>query len=214
MTQILGFAAVVGALVLGGAALAVAGVPTDTVRDYTDAVVKVLEDPGLKVDERRAERRAAVRKIAIDIFDVQETARRALGPHWQQRSPQEREEFVQLFADLLERTYINKIDLFGGERLKFTEEKIDGDHAVVRAKVITKQGTEVPVEARMINRGSRWQIYDIVIENISLVGNYRSQFDRIIRTSSYNELAKRLRNRGEFLDEKDAKDTRPRRSER
>jgi phospholipid transport system substrate-binding protein len=214
MTQTLVSAAVFVVLLLGGVSRAVAGVPTDTVRDYTDAVVRVLEDPALKVDERRAERRAAVRKIAIDIFDVQETARRALGPHWQQRSPQEREEFVQLFADLLERTYINKIDLFGGEKLKFTEEKVDGEHAVVRAKVVTKQGTEVPVEARMINRsGSRWQIYDIVIENISLVGNYRSQFDRIIRTSSYAELAKRLRTKGEFLDEKE-KDARPRRSER
>ena len=204
MTQTLVFATAVVALVLGGATFALAGVPTDTVREYTDAVVRVLEDPALKVDDRRAERRAAVRKIAIDIFDVQETARRALGPHWQQRSPEERAEFVQLFADLLERTYINKIDLFGGERLKFTEEKLDGDHAIVRAKVITKQGTEVPVEARMINRsGNRWQIYDIVIENISLIGNYRSQFDRIIRTSSYAELVKRLRNRGEFLQDKE-----------
>jgi phospholipid transport system substrate-binding protein len=212
MNQTLVFATALVALVLGGVAVAVAGVPTDTVREYTDAVVRVLEDPALKVDDRRAERRAAVRKIAIDIFDVQETARRALGPHWQQRSPQERDEFVQLFAELLERTYINKIDLFGGEKLKFTEEKVDGDHAVVRAKVITKQGTEVPVEARMINRsGGRWQIYDIVIENISLIGNYRSQFDRIIRSSSYGELAKRLRTQGAFLDEKDA---RPRRSER
>jgi len=212
MTQTLVFATAVVALVLGGATFALAGVPTDTVREYTDAVVRVLEDPALKVDDRRAERRAAVRKIAIDIFDVQETARRALGPHWQQRSPEERAEFVQLFADLLERTYINKIDLFGGERLKFTEEKLDGDHAIVRAKVITKQGTEVPVEARMINRsGNRWQIYDIVIENISLIGNYRSQFDRIIRSSSYSELAKRLRTQGAFLNEKDAP---PRRSER
>lgn len=212
MTQTLAFATAVVALVLAGATFALAGVPTDTVREYTDAVVRVLEDPALKVDDRRAERRAAVRKIAIDIFDVQETARRALGPHWQQRSPEERAEFVQLFADLLERTYINKIDLFGGERLKFTEEKLDGDHAIVRAKVITKQGTEVPVEARMINRsGNRWQIYDIVIENISLIGNYRSQFDRIIRSSSYDELAKRLRTQGAFLNEKDA---RPRRSER
>jgi phospholipid transport system substrate-binding protein len=212
MTQKFAFAAVVAVLLLGGVSSASAGVPTETVRDYTDAVVRVLEDPSLKPEDRRAERRAAVRKIAIDIFDVQETARRALGQHWQQRSPQERDEFVQLFADLLERTYINKIDLFGGEKLRFTEEKIDGEHAVVRGKVITKQGTEVPVEARMINRsGNRWQIYDIVIENISLVGNYRSQFDRIIRSSSYGELAKRLRTQGAFLDEKDA---RPRRSER
>ncbi|HXU90745.1 MAG TPA: ABC transporter substrate-binding protein [Methylomirabilota bacterium] len=214
MRQTVALAAVAAALVLGSASYATAGVPTDTVRDYTDAVVKVLEDPSLKVEDRKAERRAAVRKIAIDVFDVQETARRALGPHWQQRSPQEREEFVQLFADLLERTYISKIDLFGGEKLRFIDEKVDGDHAVVRGKIITKQGTEVPVEARMINRTGRWQIYDIVIENISLVGNYRSQFDRIIRTSSYDELAKRLRTKSAFLDDKDAKDTRPRRSER
>lgn len=210
MTQVLALATVVVALVLGGVAAALAGVPTETVRDYTDAVVRVLEDPALKTDDRRAERRAAVRKIAIDIFDVQETARRALGHHWQQRTPQEREEFVQLFADLLERTYIDKIDLFGGERLKFTEEKVDGEHAVVRAKVVTKQGTEVPVEARMLNRTGRWQIYDVVIENISLIGNYRSQFDRIIRSSSYGELAKRLRMHGAFLNE----NARPRRSER
>ena len=188
-----------------------AGAPTESVKEYTDAVVKVLEDQSLKPTDRRA----AVRKLATEAFDVQETARRALGPHWQQRSPAEREEFVQLFADLLERTYINKIDFYGGEKLKFTDEKIDGDHAIVRGKVITKQGTEVPVEARMINRSNRWQIYDIVIENISLVGNYRSQFDRIIRTSSYDELAKRLRTKSAFLDEKEQpKDARPRRSER
>jgi len=210
MTQVLALAAVVVALVLGGVVSANAGAPTETVRDYTDAVVRVLEDPALKTDDRRAERRAAVRKIAIDIFDVQETARRALGRHWQQRTPQEREEFVQLFADLLERTYIDKIDLFGGERLKFTEEKVDGEHAVVRAKVVTRQGAEVPVEARMLNRTGRWQIYDIVIENISLIGNYRSQFDRIIRSSSYGELARRLRMHGAFLNE----NARPRRTER
>jgi len=176
-----------------------AGAPTDNVKEYTDAVVKVLEDQTLKA----ADRRAAVRKLAVEAFDVQETARRALGPHWQQRTPSEREEFVGLFADLLERTYIAKIDLYGGERLKFTDEKIDGDIATVRGKVTTKQGTEVPVEARMHKRGDRWLIYDVAIENISLISNYRAQFDRIIRTSSYGDLVKRLRNRGEFLQEKD-----------
>jgi len=176
-----------------------AGAPTDNVKEYTDAVVKVLEDQSLKASDRRA----AVRKLAVEAFDVQETARRALGPHWQQRTPSEREEFVGLFADLLERTYIAKIDLYGGERLKFTEEKIDGDIATVRGKVTTKQGTEVPVEARMHKRGERWLIYDVAIENISLISNYRAQFDRIIRTSSYGELVKRLRNKGEFLQEKD-----------
>jgi phospholipid transport system substrate-binding protein len=199
-----------GVRILSGSALVLvllspagAGPPTDTLREYTEAVQKVLDDPALKADDRRHERRAAVRKLATEAFDVQETARRALGPHWQQRTPAEREEFVQLFADLLERTYISKIDLYGGERLKFTDERIDGDTAVVRAKVTTRQGTDVPVEGRMHKRGERWLIYDVAIENISLIANYRSQFDRIIRTSSYAELVKRLRNHGEFLQDKE-----------
>ena len=197
-------------LAVGAAAPAAAGAPTDQVREYTDAVIKVLEDPALKSDDKRPERRAAVRKIAAEIFDVQETARRALGPHWQQRTPQQREEFVHLFAELLEQTYISKIDLFGGERLRFTEEKLDGDNAIVRAKVLTRQQTEVPVEARMLRKADRWLVYDILIENISLIGNYRAQFDRIIRTSSYEDLVKRLRIRGEFLKESE----RPARSAR
>jgi phospholipid transport system substrate-binding protein len=200
MTRIV-IALTVTALWLGAGA-ALAGPPTDTLRDYTEAVQKVLDDPALQADDRRHERRAAVRKLAAEAFDVQETARRALGPHWQRRSPAEREEFVQLFADLLERTYISKVDLYGGERLRFTDERVDGDSAVVRARVVTRQGTEVPIEGRMHKRGERWLIYDVVIENISLIANYRAQFDRIIRTSSYEELLKRLRTRSEFLQDK------------
>jgi phospholipid transport system substrate-binding protein len=180
-----------------------AGPPTDALREYTEAVQKVLDDPALKGEDRRHERRAAVRKAAAEAFDVQETARRALGTHWQQRTPAEREEFVRLFADLLEQTYIAKIDLYGGERLRFTDERIDGDIAVVRARVVTRQGAEVPVEGRMHRRSERWLIYDVVIENVSLIANYRSQFDRIIRTSSFNDLIKRLRNRGELLQDRD-----------
>ena len=210
MSRAFAMIAITVSLVVAAAAPAWAGAPTDQVREYTDAVVKILEDPALKAEDRKPERRAAVRKVATEVFDVQETARRALGPHWQQRTPQQREEFVALFADLLEQTYISKIDLFGGERLKFTEEKVDGDNAIVRAKVVTKQQTEVPVEARMLRKGERWLIYDILIENISLVGNYRAQFDRIIRTSSYEDLVKRLRTRGEFLRESE----RPRKTER
>lgn len=191
------------AVLLGSVTLAWAGPPTDTLREYTEAVQKVLDDPDLQAEDRRHERRAAVRKLAAEAFDVQETARRALGRHWQQRTPTEREEFVQLFADLLEQTYIAKIDLYGGERLRFTDERVDGDSAVVRAKVVTRQGTEVPVEGRMHKRSERWLLYDVTIEGISLIANYRSQFDRIIRTSSFNELIKRLRNRGEFLQDKD-----------
>jgi phospholipid transport system substrate-binding protein len=178
-----------------------AGAPTDQVRQYTDQVQKILEDPAL----RSADKRAAVRKVAIEIFDVNETAKRALGLHWQARNAAERDEFVQLFADLLERTYISKIDLYGGERLRYTSEAIDGEFAIVRAKVVTAKGTEVPVEARMLKRSDHWLIYDITIENVSLIGNYRTQFDRIIRTASFQELVRKLKeNRNQFLNEKPA----------
>jgi phospholipid transport system substrate-binding protein len=200
MRNLATFAVAIG-LLLASLPVAWAGPPTDTVREYTDAVQKVLEDPAL----RKEDRRASVRKIATEAFDVNESARRALGLHWQQRTPAEREEFVQLFGDLLERTYIAQIDLYSGERLRFTEEKLDGNLAIVRAKLVTKQGTEVPVEARMNRKGERWLIYDVAIENVSLISNYRSQFDRIIRQNSYPELVKRLRTRGEMLQEKDPK---------
>jgi phospholipid transport system substrate-binding protein len=200
MRNLATFAVAVG-LFLASLPVAWAGPPTDTVREYTDAVQKVLEDPAL----RKEDRRASVRKIASEAFDVNESARRALGLHWQKRSEAEREEFVQLFGELLERTYIAQIDLYGGERLRFTEEKLDGNLAIVRAKLVTKQGTEVPVEARMNRKGERWLIYDVAIENVSLISNYRSQFDRIIRQNSYPELVKRLRNHGEMLQEKDPK---------
>ena len=171
------------------AAQAWAGSPTDQARQYTDQVVKVLQEPALNPTARQA----AVRKVAIEILDVSETARRALGRHWQARTPREREEFSRLFAELLESTYISKIDLYGGEQLKYVGESIDGDFATVRATILRRQGGEVPVDARMLRRGERWYIYDISVQGISLVSNYRSQFDRIIQTSSYDELVRRLR---------------------
>jgi len=185
-----------------------AGPPSDRVREYTDAVIRVLENGAL----RPADQRAAVRRIAQDAFDFTETAQRALGRHWQGRSPEEREEFVGMFADLLERTYISRIDRYGGERLRVTGEKVDGDRAVVVGRVVTKRGTEVPVEARMLEKARQWLIYDVAIGNVSLIGNYRAQFDRIIRTSSYPELVRRLRDRNAFLDEQADGETRPRRA--
>lgn len=178
-----------------------AGPPTDQLRNYTDAVIRVLEDPALKAETRRGERRAAVRRLAVDVFDVNETARRALGIHWQGRTAAERHEFSALFADLLERTYIGQIDHFGGERLRFVGELIDDDLAIVRARLVTRGGMEVPVEARLLRRGDRWLVYDIAVENISLIANYRAQFDKIIRSSSFENLVKRLRTKQEeFLD--------------
>ena len=166
-----------------------AGAPTDQARQYTDQVLKVLRDPALN----EVERRTAVRKVAAEVFDLSETAKRALGRHWQARTAAEREEFTRLFADFLENSYLSKVSLYSGERVNYVSESIDGDYAIVGARILSKQGTEIPVDARMLRRGDRWYIYDISIEGISMVNNYRSQFNTIIQKSSYEQLVQRLR---------------------
>ena len=180
-------------LILAGPDRVWAGAPTDQLRAQIDRTVKILDNPELKKDGKQRERRTAVRQVANDIFDFSETAKRSLARHWAARTQPERDEFVQLFADLLERSYIGKIELYGGEKIGFVGESIEGDVSVVRTKLVTKQGTEIPVDYRMLRRGDRWLVYDVVIEGISLVANYRSQFNAIIQTSTYQDLVARMK---------------------
>lgn len=183
------------------AAPARAGAPTDQLRAQIDRVIKVLDEPELKKEAKIRERRTAVRKIANEIFDFSETARRSLARHWAARTPAEREEFVRLFGDLLERSYISKIEVYGGEKIAYLGDSVDGEQATVRTKLTTKQGTEIPVDYRMHRRGDQWLVYDVVIEGISLIANYRTQFNKIIQTSSYQELVKKMKTKQEeFLE--------------
>jgi len=119
--------------------------------------------------------------------------------HWQPLSEAQRTEFVGLFAELLERSYISKIETYGGEKIQYTAERADGDFATVSTRIITKNGTEVPVDYRMIKRADRWLVYDVSIEGVSLVSNYRTQFNKIIQTTSYAELVSKLRNKQDEL---------------
>ncbi len=180
-------------LLLAAAGGAWAGAPTEQLRGAIERVIKALDNPALKGDTKVAERRTAVRKIANDIFDYGEIARRSLGRHWQGRTDKEREEFIRLFGDLLERSYISKIELYGGERILYTNERVEAEVAVVSTKIITKNGTEVPIDYRLLRRGDRWLVYDVNIEGVSLVSNYRTQFNKIIQTSSYGELVKKMK---------------------
>ena len=167
-----------------------------------DRVVTTLQSPALKGDGKVTERRTAVRKIANEIFDFGEIARRSLGRYWQPLSETQRGEFVGLFADLLERSYISKIELYGGEKIIYSGERVDGDLATVSTKIITKNGTEVPVDYRLFRHGDRWMIYDVNIEGISLVSNYRTQFNKIIQTSGYNTLVDRMKTKqSEFVED-------------
>lgn len=170
-----------------------AGEPTDQLRLQLERVLKTVQDPEIKKGGRLAERRA-VRKIADQIFDFDDTARRVLARHWDARSVAEREEFVALFTDVFERAYVSKIELYQGERVTYLGDTIEGSQATVRTQFLTRQGSPVQVDYRM-QRGSsgRWMVYDVIIEGVSLVDNYRTQFNSVIQRTSYQELVRKLK---------------------
>lgn len=174
-----------------------AGAPTEQLRGSIDKVIKILENPALRSDAKTKERRAAIRQVAEQVFDFSESAKRALARHWQDRTDQEREEFIGLFGDLLERSYISKLERYGGEKIAYTGESVEGDQATVRTKVVTKQGVETPVEYRLLRRGERWRVYDVSFEGLSLISTYRTQFNKIIQGSSYRELVQKLKTKQE-----------------
>lgn len=174
-----------------------AGSPTDQLRGLFAAVTRILEDP--ETEDKHAERMSAVRAIVRESFDLREAARLALGPDWSGRTPAEREEFVRLFSDLLERSFIAgiaaRIRLADGVKVSFIGESIDGATATVRTTIMTRSGLELPFDYRMIERGDRWVVRDVVIDGVSLAANYRAQFARVMQVSSYPELVRQIQER-------------------
>ncbi len=172
---------------------ALAGDPTDQIRGAIDRGIAILQRPDLKAKEKREERREALRKELFPYFNFGEMAKRSLGVHWKDRTPQEREEFIRLFRNLLENAYAGKIEGYKGEKILYRKESVDLPYAEVNTVIVTLQGDEIPVDYRVLKDGARWRIYDIVIEGVSLVNNYRSQFAGILQKSSYPELVRRLK---------------------
>jgi len=170
-----------------------AGAPLDLVRTSVDRAIQILKDPKLSSRDKKKERVDRLREALDAIFDYEEMAKRALGPHWRQRTPAEQEEFVKLFRDFLERVYSDKIDLYGGEKVRFGREVMDGEFAQVESTITQPKGDEIAVVYKLRQVNGQWKVYDAVVENVSIINNYRSQFDRVISSSSYEELVKRLR---------------------
>lgn len=193
MTRRLALIVLAAVLALLVARDAAAGPPTDQLRRSIDLVLKILSDNELKTEAKTARRRAMIRTVANEIFDFGEISQRSLGRHWQPRTPAEREEFIRLFGDLLEHSYITKIEGYSGEKIQYAGELADGDVATVKTRIVTKQGTEVPVDYRMFRNGERWRAYDVHIEGVSLVANYRSQFNSIIGRTGYPDLVAKLK---------------------
>lgn len=171
-----------------------AGPPTDQLREGVDRVVKILKDPAVAGDQKADERRAVINTVADEIFDFGEAARRSLGQHWARRTAAEREEFVRLFTELVRRTYFSRVDQYNSE-MTFRGDTVNGDHAVARTTVRLGKGGEMSLDYLMHRPRGRWQVYDLHIDGISLVANYRAQFNKVIRTSSYEALVTTLRSR-------------------
>lgn len=180
--------------------------PMAQVREKADKVMEILNDPALKGNKEK--RRGMVTNIVEDMIDWQEVGRRALAQHWRKRSPQEKEEFLNLFRDLLKRTYSEKLDIYAGEQIVYVSEKVEGNKATVKTKVINKKKEqEYSVDYRLIEKGEKWLGYDVIIEGISAVNNYRVQFNEVITGSSYVSLVKRMKAR-EFKVKESAKTSR------
>ena len=170
-----------------------AGVPGDEVRQTADKLLAILKDPQLKGESKKNERRNKLKEVIYQRFDFTEMARRSLGSEWRRRSPEEQKEFVKLFTGLLERAYLDNIESYDGEKFRYLKEQEDNNQAQVDTKIIGNKGQEFSVNYRLHNRNGDWKVYDVIIEDISLVNNYRSQFNRVLATSSYEDLVNRMK---------------------
>jgi phospholipid transport system substrate-binding protein len=169
-----------------------AGPATDEVKASVDKVIAIVQDPELKKPQNAERRRGRLREVARQVFDFEEMGKRALARHWAARTPEQRKRFGELFADLLEASYVSKIEAYGGEKILYLPESVDGDTVTVRSKLVTQRGTEIPIDYRLQKKGDHWQAYDVVIEGVSLVANYRTQFNKVITQSGYDELVKKM----------------------
>lgn len=161
------------------------------IKSTVDRVVEILKDPRLQRDTKVGERRQRLRQAIAPRFDFEEMAKRSLGQHWQ-RNAARKDEFVPVFARFVQDSYVSSIESYKNEKILYTRERVDKDFAQVDTKVITIKGDEIPINYRLHLVGGQWKVYDVVIENVSLVNNYRSQFHRILDTASFDDLIKRL----------------------
>ena len=182
---------VMTALLASAGMAAVAG-PTETVQGAVQQVFTHPDGPAVR-KVSTTERKADIRKVAESLFDFQEMSRRSLGTAWDNVSPAEKEEFVRLFTNLVANVYMGKIEQYAGEPITYQAERVDGDEASVRSRVVTPKGSEVGIEYRLYRTADRWAVYDINVDGVSLVGSYKAQFNRLLQRGSFAELLKQLR---------------------
>lgn len=170
-----------------------AGEATDQIKKTTDKIIAILRDPALKAPEKSSEKIRLLRNAVDEQFDWQEMSRRTLARHWARRNNKEKKEFIELFGNLLERTYMDKVGDYAGERAIYRGEKVDGDYGVINVMIVGHQDREIPVMYRMKKKGGKWYVYDVSVEGVSLINNYRTQFNSIILSSSFEGLIEKMK---------------------
>ena len=179
-------------VMLGQTAPARGATPADSIKQTTDKIMAILADHSLLPPEKAGERKKKIREAVNERFDWGEMSKRALGRHWQKRTEQEKEAFSAMFAKLLEGAYMEKVVNYSGQKVIYENEHIDGDYGEVTAKIFTSKNEEISVEYRLKKKAEDWLVYDVSIEGVSLVNNYRTQFNNILRNTSFQGLMKRL----------------------
>ena len=177
---------------------AVAGGATEAMKSTIDEVLRIVRDKDLKQPGRADERRQRLEQVVGDRFDYEEMSRRSLGAPWNTLSDKDKQEFVTLFKTLLTNSYADKIESYSGEGVQYINERMEKDYAEVRTKVLTGK-VEIPLDYRLLNKGTDWRVYDVVVDGVSLVNNYRGQFSKILRSSSYTDLVGQLRKKSEKI---------------
>ncbi|MCP9439796.1 MAG: ABC transporter substrate-binding protein [Nitrospira sp.] len=195
VARVLGLAVVVALL---SPVVGYAGAPTEAMRTTIDEVLRILRQDELKQPGRAEERRQMLEKVVEARFDYQEMSKRALGAPWNTLSDEEKREFVTLFRTLLTNSYADKIETYSGEGVQYLNERTEKEYAEVRTKVLSEK-TEIPLDYRLIHKANDWRVYDVVIDGVSLVNNYRGQFAKIIKASSYADLVEQLRKKSEKI---------------
>jgi phospholipid transport system substrate-binding protein len=185
-------------LLAGGATATVSESPTEVVKTTINEVIRILSDEAMKQPGRLKERRKLLEDVIGRRFDYEEMSKRSLASHWKNLSEAERQEFVEVFRAFLSHAYGGKIEGYSGEQVHYLQERLEGAYAEVRTKIVSEK-VSLPMEYRLISKADGWRVYDVVADGISLVRNYRGQFDKIIRESSYADLVEKLRKKSEDI---------------
>lgn len=180
-------------LLLGLAGFASAGEPTDQLRQTTDRILGIVQDPAMKGADQDTERQKRMKQVVDERFDWAVMARSAIGKHWRDLTEPQRVEFTALFGEMIEQNYMARVESYSGEKILYKGEKIDGTYGVVDVAIVTLKGSDIPVSYRVQKKAAGWLVYDVNIEGVSLVNNYRSQIGSILNNSTYEKLIGKIR---------------------